>query len=173
MNAKMMEGLVGAEMNKDLISTPFRVYKEARRIGDTAKMERAMGYVVEFSQRADDYMEVTEEGLKEDAETAREKEELEREQALQKHQEEQEEFEERIEESRSDNHGNDTVYISEEGRNLLNESGVNENGEMVNIDIEVKTETNMKPKSNVDKPVIYTKTGAVGQPAGVSISGLF
>ena len=55
MNAKTMEGLVGAKTNMDLLNSPFRVYKEARRRGDTATMDRAMGYVAEFSDKADEY----------------------------------------------------------------------------------------------------------------------
>ena len=41
MHAKTMEGLVGARTNMELLNTPFRVYKEARLKGDTAKMEQA------------------------------------------------------------------------------------------------------------------------------------
>lgn len=44
-----MEGLAGAKTNMDLLNTPFRVYKDARRRGDLATMERAMGYVKDFS----------------------------------------------------------------------------------------------------------------------------
>ena len=45
MHTKTMEGLAGASMNMKLLNTPFRVYKDAGRRGDTAVMERAMGYV--------------------------------------------------------------------------------------------------------------------------------
>ena len=45
MNTKTMEGLVGARTNIELLNTPFRVFKEARRKGDTETMKRAMGYV--------------------------------------------------------------------------------------------------------------------------------
>ena len=41
MHAKTMEGLVGARTNMELLNTPFRVSKEARLKGDTAKMEQA------------------------------------------------------------------------------------------------------------------------------------
>lgn len=47
MNTKTMEGLVGARTNMNLMNTPMRVFKEARRKGDTATMERAMGYADE------------------------------------------------------------------------------------------------------------------------------
>ncbi len=49
MHTKTMEGLAGASMNMKLLNTPFRVYKDAERRGDTAVMERAMGYVGEFA----------------------------------------------------------------------------------------------------------------------------
>ena len=45
MHTKTMEGLAGAGTNMKLLNTPFRVYKDAKRRGDTAVMERAMGYV--------------------------------------------------------------------------------------------------------------------------------
>ena len=43
MHAKTMEGLAGASMNMKMMNTPFRVYEEAERRGDTATMARAMG----------------------------------------------------------------------------------------------------------------------------------
>ena len=46
MHTKVMEGIVGARTNMDMVDVPMRVYKEARRKGDTATMERAMGYVL-------------------------------------------------------------------------------------------------------------------------------
>lgn len=82
MNTKTMERLVGARTNMDLLNTPFKVYKEARCKGDTATMERAMGYVTEFSDRADEYKEVADRGMKEDAEEPREKAKSEREKAI-------------------------------------------------------------------------------------------
>lgn len=42
MHTKTIEGLVGASTNVNLLNTPMRVFKEARRRGDTATMERAM-----------------------------------------------------------------------------------------------------------------------------------
>lgn len=144
MNTKTVEGLVGARTNMDLLNTPFRVYKEARRRGDTAIMERAMGYVTEFSDKADEYKEVADRGMKEDAEEAREKAKLEGEKVIQKRKEECEKLEERIEESR------------------------NENKDNINPDNTVSTST-----KTGKEPVIYTKTGEVSQPeqtASISIS---
>ena len=67
MHTKTMEGLTGASMSMKLMNTPLRVYKEAERRGDTAVMERAMGYVGDFADKAEDYQKVTEKGMKEDA----------------------------------------------------------------------------------------------------------
>ena len=36
MHVKTLEGLAGASTNVKLLNTPFKVYKEARRRGDTA-----------------------------------------------------------------------------------------------------------------------------------------
>lgn len=85
MHVKTMEGLVGAGTNMNLLNTPMRVYKEARRRGDTAMMERAMGYVSEFAGKAEEYKAETDEGMKEDAKAAKEKSESEREKAIQNH----------------------------------------------------------------------------------------
>lgn len=73
MNTKTMEGLVGARTNMNLMNTPMRVFKEARRKGDTATMERAMGYADEFSGKAEDYKAEADKGMEEDAREAREK----------------------------------------------------------------------------------------------------
>lgn len=93
MHVKTIEGLVGAGTNMNLLNTPLRVYKEARRRGDTATMERAMGYVSEFAGKTEEYKAETGEGMKEDAKAAKEKAELEREKAIQKRKEEGEKLE--------------------------------------------------------------------------------
>ncbi len=163
MNAKMMEGLVGSKTNIDLMNTPFRVFKEAERRGDTATMERAMGYVNDFTDRAVEYAEKAEEGTKEDAEAAREREELERELAIQKRREEKEEFEDTIKESNDENTVTDTVEISEDGQFLLKENGGMGDGESGNNTPKgtISTETKDAPDM---KPVLYTKTGKISQP---------
>ena len=98
MNTKTMEGIVGAKTNMNMVNTPMRVYREARRKGDTGAMERAMGYAGEYTKKAESYRRETMEGMKEDAEEAREKEKAEREKAIEKRKAEREEAEERIEE---------------------------------------------------------------------------
>lgn len=117
MNTKTMEGIVGAKTNMNMVNTPMRVYREARRKGDTGAMERAMGYAGEYTKKAESYRRETMEGMKEDAKEAREKEKAEREKAIEKRKAEREEAEERIE--KIQNQDADTVEISEEGKALL------------------------------------------------------
>jgi len=157
MHTKTMEGLAGASTNMKLLSTPFRVYKDAERRGDTAVMERAMGYVGDFADKAEDYQKVTEEGMKEEAKEAREKAKTEQENAIQRRREEREEQEKRIAENR--NGDTDTVSISESGKAALSEkSSSDQTGEDGNISAE-------KPADVVKmEPVIYTKTGEAAGP---------
>ena len=67
MHTKTMEGLIGARTNMNLMNTPMRVFKEARRKGDTETMERAMGYVGDFSDKAEEYKAEADKGMEEDA----------------------------------------------------------------------------------------------------------
>ena len=164
MHVKTMEGLAGASMNMKMMNTPFRVYKEAERRGDTAAMERAMGYVGEFSDKAEDYQKKAEKGMQEDREAAREKAKAEQENAIKKRREEREELEKRIEESR--NEDMDTVSIGESGKAVSDEKpNLDQTGTDRNISAE-ETGGAIKPE-----PVIYTKTGgAAGPESGTSIS---
>ncbi len=168
MHTKTMEGLVGANTNMHLLNTPFRVYKEASRRGDTAAMERAMGYVTECSDKAGEYMEKAESGMKEDAKEARERAEAERESTVWKRRKEQEELEKRIEEGR--NGKTDTVEISESGKAVWSEeAGLDQSVQ------EGSVSAGTKADAVKVKPVIYTKTGEVYQglpesDAGVSVS---
>lgn len=90
MHAKTMEGLIGARTNMELLNTPFRVYKEARLKGDTAKMEQAMGYMSDFCEEAYEYKKKADEGMKKDAEETRKIAEEQREEAVWKRKEERE-----------------------------------------------------------------------------------
>lgn len=158
MHAKTMEGLIGARTNIELLNTPFRVYKEARLKGDTAKMEQAMGYMSDCHEAAYEYKKEADEGMKEDAEETRKIEEEQREEAIHKRREEREKLEARIEENR--NADTDTVEISEEGKVLLKH---NEDSGSVSFD-EIKMDA-------VKEPVTYTKTGeTVPSEQGASIS---
>ena len=162
MNSKTMEGLVGTRTNANLMNTPMRVYKEARRKGDTATMERAMGYVGEFSDKADEYKAEADKGMEEDAREAREKAKLQREEATQKRREEREKLEGRIDENRNVDTNTDTVKISEEGKILLKD----------NIDSDATGSDEIKTEA-VKEPVTYTKTGETvpsEQIASISVS---
>ncbi len=123
MNSKTMEGLAGASTNMSLLNTPMRVYKEARRRGDTAVMERALGYAGDFAKQAEEYKKKADKGMEEDAKKAQEDEQLRREEAVQKRKEERKKLEERLEghEKADENTkaNTDTVEISEEGKVLL------------------------------------------------------
>ena len=96
MNTPTMDGLVGANTNMNLLNTPMRVYKEARRRGDTGAMERAMGYAGECAERAEEYKAEAEKGMEEDAREAREKAREEFEKAIQKRREERKAGEARV-----------------------------------------------------------------------------
>ena len=156
MNTKTMEGLVGARTNMELRDTPMRVFKEARRKGDIATMERAMGYVGEFSDKAEEYKAEADKGMEEDAREAREKAKLQCEEAIKKRKEECE----KLEENREIDSNTDLVEISEEGKGLLRDN--------------VDSNSTCPGKRKIDtkkEPVTYTKTGeAVLAGQGVSIS---
>lgn len=157
MHAKTVEGLTGASMSMKLMNTPLCVFKEAERKGDTAVMERAMGYVSDFADKAEDYQKVTEEGMKEEPKEAREKAKTEQENAIQRRREEREEQEKRIAENR--NGDTDTVSISESGKAALSEkSSLDQTGKNGSISTE-------KLVDSVEmEPVIYTKTGETAEP---------
>lgn len=151
MNTKTMEGLVGARANMNLLNTPMRVYKEARQKGDTATMERAMGYVNDFSDMAEKYKTEADKGMEEEAREAREKAKVQREDAIRKRKEEREKLEERIQENRNADSNADTVEISEEGKVLLKN----------NTGLESTTRTEDVKADTVKEPVTYTKTGEI------------
>lgn len=164
MNTKTMEGLVGANANINLINTPFKVYKDAERRGDTATMERAMGYVVDFSEKAYEYKAEADKGMKEDAKETKEQAKAEREKAIEKRREEREKLEDRIEETRTGQTG------TEDGKT---EESVSANKE---TDIVRAGSENTVASANTKtgkEPVIYTKTGEVSLPeqtASISVS---
>lgn len=119
MNTKTMEGIVGAKTNMNQLNTPMRVYREARRKGDEGAMERALGYAGEYAKKAEGYRMETQEGMREDAKEAREKEKAAREKAIENRRKQREETEKTLEKAR--NEKADTVEISEEGKALLKE----------------------------------------------------
>ena len=147
MHTKTMEGLVGARTSMNLMNTPFRVFKEARRKGDTATMERAMGYVNDFSDKAWEYKAKADEGMEEDAKEAKEKAELARENVIEKRREEQEAFEKKIAAEKAQD--TDTIEISTDGKVMLKEC------------VDSDRDVTIEPTTDVVKkePVIYTQSG--------------
>ena len=162
MHTKTMEGLTGASINMKMLKTPYRVYKEAERKGDTSVMKQAMGYVGEFADKTKDYQKKAEEGMKEDAQEARENAEAIQQNALLKRKEKQKEQEMRIEENRNNN--TDTSNTTEDDKKILVETN-GSSGATNSIAIEEATDTIKK------EPVIYTKIGkaAISEP-GTNIS---
>lgn len=114
----------------------------------TKTMERAMGYANECSDRAEEYMAEADAGMKEDAREAREKANVQREEAVQKRRQEREKLEKRMEENGNADIHTDTVEISEEGKVLLKD----------NIDLD-RTASAETKTDVVKEPVTYTKTG--------------
>lgn len=164
MHTKTMEGLAGANMSMKLMNTPMRVYKEAERRGDTAVMERAMGYACDFADKAKDYQKTTEKGMEEDAKEARDKAKTEQENAIRKRKEEREELEKRIAESRKED--TDTVSISENGKAALD-------GKTDSVQTGADNGVSIEETADAIKmePVIYTKTGeALKSESGINIS---
>ena len=164
MHTKTMEGLAGASMSMELLNTPFRIYKAAEQRGDIAVMERAMGYVGEFADKAEDYQKKAEKGIEEDAKEAREKAKTEQENAIQKRREQREEMEKRIVESR--NGDTDTVSVSESGKAVLD-------GKADSVQAGADNGISVDGTTDVIKmePVIYTKTGeALKSESGTNIS---
>ncbi|MCM1156042.1 MAG: hypothetical protein NC314_03110 [Roseburia sp.] len=136
MNTKTMEGLIGAGTNMNLLDTPMRVYKEARRKGDTAAMERAMGYVGDFAAKAEEYKAQADKGMEEEAKENRKKVEAEREEAVEKRRQERQKLEEQLAEGRKETHDADIVEISEEGRVLAESGGYTKTGQVVQPEAE-------------------------------------
>ena len=157
MNAKTMEGLVGARMNMEMANTPLRAFKEARRKGDTVAMERAMGYVNDFSDQAQEYEAEADKGMSEDAKDSREKAKLEREEAVRKRREERERSEEKIKEDSEKRKDVplDKVEISGEGSALQKEASEDKipDGKVPGADAAAK------------EPVIYTRSGTADTAA--------
>lgn len=157
MNTKTMEGLIGARTNMEIVNTPMRVFREARRKGDLAAMERAMGYAGDFVGKAKEYETEADEGMKEEAKETREEAEARREEIIQKRREEREKFEEKLEEDR--NTDRDTVEVSEEGKALLEEGKI-----LLKDNVDSDNTTSNGTKDDIiKKPVTYTKTGELEQ----------
>lgn len=181
MHTKTMEGLIGARTNMNLTREPMRVYKEARRKGNTAVMERAMGYVHDFEDRAYEYKDKADEGMKEEARENREKEKLEREKALEERREERKEQEAeaaaKIQDNRSQSKTD--VQTGTDPTNNLQVTGTDQNTDetansvkspgadsvkispegMDKLNQATDTDRPKAPGAQLDKPVFYSSAG--------------
>ncbi len=117
MNVKTMEGLAGASASIRMISTPMSVADEAERKGDTDKMQRALGYAAGLREQAEEYGEKASQGMEIEAKEAKEKEKKLQEELKEARIAERKEQEERLQAARQDNSPQDTVEISEAGKN--------------------------------------------------------
>ena len=134
MKAGSMEGLIGASVNMESADTSLRVYKEAERRGDTAAMERAMGYVTHFQGKADEYSDKAQEELVKEKQAER--------------REEAEEYREKLQEgNKSELQGEVNVEFSEEGKAAL-KNDAKEKGE-----VPILANTDVKMYTSEGKPV--------------------
>ena len=161
MNMKTVEGLVGARININLSDTAMSVYREASQKGDTAAMERALGYAGQMTNQAEAYEAKAEEGMKADAKELKEKAKADQEKVIEKRREEREQLEARIEKSREPE--DDIVQISEEGKAALQESAGAEDTDSADSSA---SDTGEIP------PVVYTSTGEVNIQALETEPGL-
>ncbi len=150
MNAKMMEGLVGASMNAKLSDTPMSVYEQASREGDTGKMQRALGLAGECTQQAEEYQKKVEKGREEEKKAEREKEKIEQEEALEKSRQEKKEAQKAAEKSAQagSRPSQDTVEISDAGKAALQDGNT------------APQESPAQAGAQAE-PVTYTENGAV------------
>ena len=142
MNIQMMDGLLGASSNIKLSDTPMSVYRQASAEGDTEKMERALGYTGECTEKAVKYQEKLDKGMKAEAKAEKEKAELEREAAIEKRREERKQAEEGTESGRPQE--TDLVQLSEAAKAALKNSRPVEAAEPIE-----------------SEPVIYTPAGEI------------
>ncbi len=149
MHVKTMEGLAGAGKNMELLKTPMRVFREARREGNQAKMERAMRYAGEISDKAREYKTEAEEGMKEEAEEIREAKQAACEQALEAQRDEQKEQKEPA----SGQNLPDSLEISEEGKRLLRDQMEQEGAKEAVTYVRTGTGNQAQPEARVSVTV--------------------
>jgi parvulin-like peptidyl-prolyl isomerase len=162
MKAGSMEGLIGASQNMKLSRTPMRVYKEAELRGDTATMERAMGYVTDFEKKANECSDKAQEELAKELKEERKEQELKREQAIEKRKEEAKENKEKLQESnKSDIQKADSVEISEEGKIVLKNNAqiIEPTAVVENTDVKVYTSEGKLKSTEKTSPSIDVKIG--------------
>lgn len=153
MKAGSMEGLIGASLNMKLSRTPMRVYKEAELKGDTEAMERAMGYVTDFQEKAHECSNKAQEELVKELKEERKEQELKWEQAIEKRKEEAKEYKEKLQGSnKSDVQKADSVEISEEGKVTLKNNVQTKNSTMDTENTDVKVYTSERKPMSTEIP---------------------
>ena len=126
MQANTANGLIGANAYLQETRVPMKVFKEARAEGDTAKMERAMGYVGKLGASAMEYKKQADKGLREEAKKSEDEMKEKQEQLAQRIKEQRAEAEERVEAARKPEAGeNVVVEESDLDRNVTSESAAN------------------------------------------------
>lgn len=150
MIAKTAEGLIGANNAMNVIQTPMKVFKEARARGDTETMKRAMGYVEKSNEEAWRNKFSADEGLKQEAEENKLKNEEQRKELRQRIKENGKELEERVEDR-----GREI-----EAAAAVPDSETSENGEE-KVNTAPKADSKEIKADNEPAPVTYTKTGEV------------
>ncbi len=140
MNIQMMEGLMGASSNIRLSGTSMSVYRQASAEGDTEKMQRALGYTGECTEKAVKYQEKMDKGMEAEAEAARERAKLEQEAAIEKRREERK----RTEDEQVRPQETDLVQISEAAKAALKNNKPAETAEPID-----------------SEPVTYTPAGEI------------
>lgn len=159
MKAGSMEGLIGASINMEISKTPMRVYKEAERRGDTAVMERAMGYVADFQEKAKECSDRAHEELAKELKEERKEQEIKREQATQKRREEAKENREKIQEkNKFDVSATDSVEISEEGKVELKNNSQAEESASIPESTDVKMYTNEGKSISAETIAVFIDT---------------
>lgn len=143
MLAKTTDGLLGANNAMNVLKTPMKVFKEARARGDTATMERAMGYVEKTNTAAWESKNNADEGLKQEAKENKLKQQQESEELAARIKAKTEEMQQK-----ADNEGAmpDTVP-TEEGETKTAEAA------------EQAAEAIVAPPYGEEPPVTYTKSG--------------
>lgn len=180
MHVKTMEGLIGARVNMNLTREPMRVFREASRKDDFATMERAMGYVNEYEDRAFEYKKTADDGMEKEAEENREKEKLAREEAIKKRREERKAQEEKLAAERQENKaevtGKKDTAPKTEGTEGENSGAGIDGADTVTGDGTVMDATGAsgaaRKGSDIlsDKPVFYSSSGMESKPVETDTS---
>lgn len=115
MQTNTAAGLIGANAYLQETRVPTKVFKEARAEGDTAKMERAIGYVEKLGSTALEYKKQADKGLKEEARQAREEAREKQEELAQRIKDDRIKAEERLEAARTDGEAAGTAEAAVDG----------------------------------------------------------